>query len=206
MYLHLAPCRRRPGRRAAPRCSAQDILRRYRAAYQRPWPRPLRFNGDARDFWQVIVTEAIGSDDPAIFEDIYRYYEKSEAWMVAPGAPEAIQRLKDAGLKLAVVSNFDTRLGKILETVGLANYFDTVVCSAEVEAEKPSPLIFQEALRRLGCEPEEVIHIGDDRRNDLWGARGAGIACLLYGTDARTFNDVADHILSGRPPGDRNLN
>lgn len=68
------------------------------------------------------------------------------------------------GIKLAVVSNFDTRLKPILKGLGVLDLFHGVVVSAEVGAEKPNPVIFEIACRILGVEPGEALVIGDDRR------------------------------------------
>jgi hypothetical protein len=42
----------------------------------------------------------------------------------------------------------------------------------------------------LGVKPEEAVHIGDDRRNDLWGARDAGCDAWLWGSDVHSFKEV----------------
>jgi FMN phosphatase YigB (HAD superfamily) len=39
-------------------------------------------------------------------------------------------------------------------------------------------------------KPEEAVHIGDDRRNDLWGARDAGCDAWLWGSDVYSFKEV----------------
>lgn len=77
-------------------------------------------------------------------------------------------RLKESGFKLCCVSNFDTRLPDILYDLGIGVYFDAFVVSGEVGYEKPSRGIFDAALEKCGARPEEVVHIGDDRRNDIW--------------------------------------
>ena len=63
--------------------------------------------------------------------------------------------------------------------------------------EKPSPSIFEEAVKRLGLEPHEVVHIGDDKRNDILGASDAGITAWLWGQDIKSFEEVADKVLKG---------
>lgn len=68
------------------------------------------------------------------------------------------------GIKLAVVSNFDTRLRPILEELDLVKLFDCVVISAEVGAEKPNPVIFETACSMLGVKAAQSIVLGDDRR------------------------------------------
>ena len=42
----------------------------------------------------------------------------------------------------------------------------------------------------LGVKPEDVVHVGDDRRNDIWGARDAGCDALLWGSDVHSFKEV----------------
>ena len=69
-----------------------------------------------------------------------------------------------AGLRLAIVSNFDTRLRPILKGLGVDELFNSIVISAEVGVEKPNPLIFEVACQQLGVLPEEAVHVGDDRR------------------------------------------
>ena len=63
---------------------------------------------------------------------IYEYYERPEAWSVTPGAVEALGRLRSAGVRLAVVSNFDTRLRPLLDSLNLTDLFDEIIVSAEV--------------------------------------------------------------------------
>ena len=46
----------------------------------------------------------------------------------------------------------------------------------QVAAEKPNPTIFLKACELLDVKPEDAVHVGDDRRNDIWGARDAEIA------------------------------
>jgi putative hydrolase of the HAD superfamily len=76
--------------------------------------------------------------------------------------------------RLAVVSNFDfgpTARG-VLEAAGVASLFDTIVISDEVGWRKPKPIIFEEALRRLGTGAGEALFVGDRADIDVVGARG----------------------------------
>lgn len=60
-----------------------------------------------------------------------------------------------------------------------------------MEAEKPNPMIFLKACELLGVNPEDAVHVGDDRRNDIWGARDAGCDAWLWGSDVYSFNEVS---------------
>ena len=182
--------------------SESQILSGYREAFANP-PVPdfwsslnLRYVGDGKVFWRHVISKATGSDSEALLEDLYHYYERREAWVVPQDAKPALLRLKRHGIKCIVVSNFDTRLRPLLATLGFRDVFDAVIVSAEVEMEKPNPCIFEKALEVAKCDPEEVIHVGDDRRNDVWGAREAGIDAWLWGLDVMSFEDIAQRILS----------
>mmetsp|Transcript_36395 Transcript_36395/g.102805 ORF Transcript_36395/g.102805 Transcript_36395/m.102805 type:complete len:301 (+) Transcript_36395:425-1327(+) len=178
--------------------SDDEMLFRFRAAYNKPWTRSsLRYVGDAKDFWRFMVAETTGCDDDDYFESVYEYYEWPEAWTVAPGARECLQTLRKMGVKTAIVSNFDMRLPLILDRMNLTPLLDAVVVSAEVQAEKPNPVIFQAAVDQLRLRPEECVHVGDDRRNDLWGARDAGCHALLWGLDVRDMKQVVEWVQNG---------
>ena len=56
---------------------------------------------------------------------------------------------------------------------------DFSVTSAQAGKEKPHPPIFNEALGRAGVLPEEVMHVGDQLRSDVEGARSAGMRAAL---------------------------
>lgn len=165
-------------------------------AYNTPWAESqLRYVGDGRPFWRFIVEQSTGCCSEELFEEVYEYYVQRQAWALAPGAVPALRRLKAAGVRLAVVSNFDTRLRPILAALAVDDLFDAVVVSAEVGVEKPNPVIFEAALQQLRLRPGEVVHVGDDRRNDVWGARDAGISAWLWGVDVHSFDQVARKVL-----------
>lgn len=96
-----------------------------------------------------------------------------------PDAVPALEQLRSQGLKLVCVSNWDCSLGTVLERCGLAGHLDGAVSSAEAGARKPDPAIFDPALALAGCAPQEALHVGDTREEDVDGARAAGIRPLL---------------------------
>jgi putative hydrolase of the HAD superfamily len=96
-----------------------------------------------------------------------------------PDACEALPRLRDAGRRLVVVSNWDVSLHEVLERVGLAGLLDGIVTSAEVGLRKPAPGIFERALEVAGVAATEAVHVGDTLGEDVSGARAAGIEPIL---------------------------
>jgi putative hydrolase of the HAD superfamily len=107
-----------------------------------------------------------------------------------PGARRACRELRAAGLRLAVVSNWDVGLHDHLARLGLAALVDTVVASADVGVAKPDPAIFVEALRRLGVAAEHAVHVGDGPED----ADGAGAAGVRF--EPAPLADAATRILA----------
>jgi putative hydrolase of the HAD superfamily len=70
--------------------------------------------------------------------------------------------------KLAVVSNFMIQDGieELLQLNQADRFFDFVITSINSGWRKPSPLIYQAALQHAGCQPEEILFVGDDYEND----------------------------------------
>lgn len=83
----------RYGRKHGVMLSEGEVLERFRKAYGTPWgDSSLRYVDDGRPFWRFIVRESTGSDSEQLFEEIYEYYARGEAWCVCPGAIESLKR------------------------------------------------------------------------------------------------------------------
>jgi putative hydrolase of the HAD superfamily len=91
-----------------------------------------------------------------------------------PGAVNALADLRDRGLELAVVANWDCALPEHLEQLSLDAYFAEIVTSAEAGAPKPDPAPFRLALERLGVDSARALHVGDEQADEL-GAAAAGM-------------------------------
>jgi putative hydrolase of the HAD superfamily len=133
----------------------------------------------------------------------------SSLWkLVMPRVPDALSRLRAAGLRLVVVSNSDGTVAHSLEAAGLLQFMSVVIDSALVGYEKPDPRIFRAALERTGADANRTLHIGDLYHADVLGARGAGVRALLLdpyedwtldGVEkARDLWEVADRFAADR--------
>ena len=96
-----------------------------------------------------------------------------------PEVPGVLRALRERGVRLVVVSNWDVSLHDVLERTGLRPLVDTVVISAELGVAKPDPAIFRAALDRLGADAKGALHVGDSVEHDVVGARAAGIDAVL---------------------------
>lgn len=148
------------------------------------------------------------SDRAIVRDTLLRLHRERHLWAtLKSGTREALERLRQAGLRLAVVSNSDGRAEEALAAAGLLEWFELVIDSQLVGFEKPDPRIFHAALERMGVAPEEALYVGDIYEVDVVGARGAGMDVILLdplgnhtGRDVRTANslaEVAELILEG---------
>jgi len=95
-----------------------------------------------------------------------------------PWVADTLQKLKEAGFSMSVVSNSDGRVEQILSDLHLRKFFDQVFDSEILGVSKPDPRIFEIALKDLDLEASEVIYIGDVFYIDVWGANQAGLGCI----------------------------
>ncbi len=114
-----------------------------------------------------------------VLDELFATFARPEQWQVYPEALTVLARLREEGVKVGAVSNWDSRLPQLLEGLGLARFLDVVVVSALEGVEKPNPDIFQRALHRLGVTAEEATHWGDSPLDDYRGAQACGIFPVL---------------------------
>jgi len=130
-------------------------------------------------------------------------FAEPEAWSVFPEVDSSLERLTAAGVRLGVVSNWDSRLPALLDRLGLSRHFDVLAVSALAGVEKPHPAIFHRALTDLRADPVRTVHVGDVPELDAAGARAAGIRPILLERNASADRDavrdlgaVADLLLA----------
>jgi putative hydrolase of the HAD superfamily len=123
--------------------------------------------------------ERSAATDAALAE-LKAWHDRHNLWESVPEDVEpALRRLRRGGLRLAVVSNANGTVRRLLERLGFLDVFAAVVDSAEEGVEKPDPRIFRIALERIGATPGETLHVGDVYHVDVVGARAAGIRAVL---------------------------
>lgn len=141
---------------------------------------------------------------PAAFERALEAYVKPVLLLppeLVPGADTAVRRLAERGLRLGIVSNTGRTPGvvlrRVLERHGLLRYFDAVSYSDEVGTRKPGAAIFARTLAALGTAPATALHVGDNPRDDVLGARGSGMRAAHYAGDGRPPSPDADIVVAG---------
>ena len=159
-----------------------------------PQTKAMKLEDLERAWWKELVRrvfEPFGTfsrfDD--YFSELFRYFGRADAWSLYPETAETLSALKKRGLILAVISNFDSRLLGILDGLGIASWFDSVVLSSRTGYAKPAPEIFQTALKLYGLKAEEALHIGDSPDKDAAGASSAGLTGVLLNRRGNTVSD-----------------
>ncbi len=149
-----------------------------------------------RDFWKRLVSQVFEHSGGLknfenYFEIIYGAFARKDHWHVFDDviSSDLLRKLKQSGVTLGVVSNWDSRLHTILESTDLAGYFDFILASSEIGSAKPDKRIFLEAIRRSGVSSKEVCHIGDDIRADIQGANSVGIEAILIDRNKKYKKD-----------------
>lgn len=85
------------------------------------------------------------------------------------------------GLSVCAISDMQPNVQiKKLEKLEATKLIDFLVTSEEVGYEKPEPIIFEKALKKLHLEKSEVIMIGDDQLKDIEGAKSFGIKAFKF--------------------------
>ena len=113
------------------------------------------------------------------FARLAQHFRDPDAWRVYDDVVPTLEALSGAGLPLAVVSNWDSHLPRLLALRGLSRFFQAVSVSAIEETGKPDAEIFRRTCARIGVEPGQALHVGDSLRDDFDGARAAGLHALL---------------------------
>ncbi|MBR6117410.1 MAG: HAD-IA family hydrolase [Paludibacteraceae bacterium] len=138
---------------------------------------------EVMDLYPQEFIAAIGYPEEAVepFKQAFR-----AAWgtthTLVPGAKEMLETLRAKGYRLFAASNSFGHLQRSrLEHAGILPYFEDTYISMDIGYDKPDIRFYQEALRRAGLQPHEVLMIGDSMTTDVIGAQQAGI-------DARFFD------------------
>jgi putative hydrolase of the HAD superfamily len=152
-------------------------------------------------WWRDVVLRVFDDvrfdDFDAFFDDLFAFFASPDAWRVDPDAPTLLAELRARELTALVVSNFDARVRGVLTALGLAPLVARVTISSEAGAAKPDPAIFHRALADAGLAPGDVLHVGDTVKEDLAGARAAGLRVVLVG-DAALAAHASDAVVVPR--------
>jgi len=153
--------------------------------------------------WNRGYLEAIGAEvtDENLVA-LRTAFRRLDMWTrPAPGVAEGLTALRATGVKMAVVSNADGHVERVLREIGVCQVgdgagveVDAVIDSTVVGVAKPDPRIFKIALERLGVDPRRAVHVGDIVGADVVGAQSAGIRPLHFDPHHLCHADDHEHV------------
>lgn len=184
----------------------QTLSHAFRTVWKRMPRRPTTREpraGDDKPWWFYLVLEvlkecgvpkgALPIDD--YFETLYEEFTRPGIWELYPEALEVISALLPH-YRLAIISNFDGRLRSILANLRILEFFDPIVISSEVGADKPDPWIFQQALTEARCNAAGSLHVGDEPKADWEGAQKAGLHVFRLDRPTNSLRDLPAALAS----------
>jgi putative hydrolase of the HAD superfamily len=155
-----------------------------------PWNRhqePHPELGEAERWWESMEERlasaferaGVGEGAPTLARALReRFIDHTIGWRLFDDTLPALQALRDAGWRTAILSNHVPELSQIVEGLGLGGTVEAVFSSAVIGYEKPHPEAFAHALRACGS-PERVWMVGDNPEADVAGAQALGIPAVL---------------------------
>ncbi|HEX9914037.1 MAG TPA: HAD family hydrolase [Candidatus Bathyarchaeia archaeon] len=150
------------------------------------------------------VMDQVGLRDRCDWAPLVNTYEEailSDPPKLREGARETLEYLHGR-VRIGLISDTGTSPGRvvrrILDEYGVLSYFDVTVFSDEVGYCKPNEVVFKVALEVLGVEPGEALHVGDLVKNDVVGAKRAGMRTAWLKTTDQEYSpeDAPDYIIS----------
>ena len=131
----------------------------------------------------------ISLSEEQLIEVCWQWYEPLHLHAQAePGLVEMLEKFRQQGLSLAVVSNTfipGESLDRHLAEENLLDLLPVRVYSCEIGRRKPHRSVFETALRKTGIEPSQAVFVGDSPRADIVGAKRMGMTTVLKGSPGK---------------------
>lgn len=167
---------------------AREVIRRALAYADAPERAAARAGADLsplahRRSWTRLYADA-GPYPPGLADALYACVTDNDAWLPYPDAVPVLQALRDAPVRVGLLSNIGWDIRPALARAGVLERLDAVMLSCEEGLAKPDPALFQRACERLGAPPGRVLYVGDDPVKDGTAAR-AGLPVYLLASERR---------------------
>jgi putative hydrolase of the HAD superfamily len=179
---------------------AQNLERAFHTAWKE-MPQRAAINGpqenDDKGWWRELVNRVLEQIAPSLsefdrdnfFEVAYEHFAEAGVWELYPEVSDVLEQLATR-FQLAVISNFDGRLRFILEHLGISKFFTHIFISSEIGADKPDPEIYRRAVSLMNLQPNEVLHVGDDRERDWEAATAASLSVFCLDRPRNSLQDL----------------
>ena len=177
-----------------------EVARRYGsiskpADIQAAFIRQFRHSGpvtteNEKGWWKDVVYRVFGdvgmvANFDRFFDEVYEQFRDGRGWRLFPETLEVLEELRRLHYRLGVISNFDSRVYSVMESLNILAYFESVTISSETGYAKPHPEIFKAAIRAAGVPGSRILYIGDNLADDVQAGAAAGLQTLLIDRHGR---------------------
>lgn len=131
------------------------------------------------------------------FAELYEHFTTARAWALYDDTLPALDGLAARGIPAGLITNYDTRVYRVLDALDLTGRLDSVTIPAHAGVSKPDRAIFAHALAAHGVAASEALHVGDSLEDDYIGATGAGMSALLLDRKGRYAGDASLKRVAG---------
>ena len=164
--------------------------RRYswvRDAYKRLCADEVKYEGHEFDLLRVFekMLLAEGQDKAGAAVLAHEFRDASmEKLQLFPCVQEMLKGLRARGAGVYLLSNAQACFTmRELNAMGLTELFDGIIISSDVEWKKPHGEIFKIAFEKFGISKEDSYYVGNDLRDDVFGAHSAGLSTVYIETE-----------------------
>lgn len=143
---------------------------------------------DSHHFWTTLyhdMLDFLGISDDDAPEVLYRTFSDPRNYALFDDAVPTVTALKERGIKVGVISNFESWLRTMLEHFEIDHLFDVLAISGELGWEKPDPRIFKWAMEEAGVDAPASLHVGDSPNFDAQPAHDLGMTGVLLDRHGR---------------------
>lgn len=138
-----------------------------------------------RELWREVVDQVVDDvrDVDACFDELFEWFGRPDAWRQYDDVALVLQQLVGFQADVVLASNFDQRLHSVCAGLPDLRRIRCRVVSSEVGYRKPCVSFFDALAKAAGCEPCEILMVGDSADNDVAGAVAAGLQAVLIDRD-----------------------
>jgi len=154
---------------------------------------------ESRNFWTYLYRRFLAEldiHDGTLADTLFATFSSSASYRLFDDVLDTLDRLLGAGLRLGLISNFETWLQEMLVELEVGHIFEVTVISGVEGVEKPDPGIYRLALERGGVPAGNAVHVGDSELLDVVPAREAGMHTVLLDRVGRYPNSIGPTIAS----------
>jgi len=152
---------------------------------------------DQKRWWKDVVQSVFNDvgmvqNFDRFFDEVYEKFRDAQGWVLFPETLEVLEELKRRHLKLGIISNFDSRIYSVMDSLGIRSFFDVITLSSETGYCKPDREIFDAAVTAIGMRASEILFVGDSLEDDVEAALRTGLRAILIDRTGR--HSASNHL------------